>query len=178
MFLKQVSSEMRNSEPSMVFPSRYIEHVAYAIDMVASNPFTSPPAAIASVYLATRFEFYFRVLSGKLKADGTWISPRDQTTAQAELEDDRLQNPRISSVALAYKIMKIDQSRLLARHCANIDDILYSTPTIVVGDARVSDLGERIKFGRDHASHGFWSDISAEAIFYGLMTALVFYNQS
>ena len=71
MFLKQVASEMRASQSSMVFPSCYIEHVAYAIDMVGSNQFTSPLAAIASVYLVTRFEFYFCVMSGKLNADRT-----------------------------------------------------------------------------------------------------------
>lgn len=59
-FLKQVASQMAASSPSAVFPGRYIEHVACAVDMVASNDFTSSPAAIASLYLATRFEFYFR----------------------------------------------------------------------------------------------------------------------
>lgn len=177
-FLKRVASEMRVSQPSMVFPSRYIEHVAYAIDMVASNPFTSPPAAIASVYLVTRFEFYFRILSGELNADGTWVSPKAKATAQAVLRDSRLKRKRVSSVALTYKIMKIDQSRMLAQHCARMDDILYSTPTIAVGDIKVCDIGDRIEFGRHHAGHGYWGDISSEAIFYGLMTAIVFYNQS
>ena len=178
MFLKQVASEMRTSEPSMVFPNRYVEHVAFAIDMVASNPFTSPPAAVASVYLVTRFEYYFRVLSGKLNNDGTWISLKAQTAAQVALRDFRLKKLRVSSVALAYKIMKIDQSRMLAHHCALMDNILYSTPTIVIGDNKICDIGDRIEFGRNHAGHGYWGDISSEAIFYGLMTAIVFYNQS
>ncbi len=73
-YLKQTAAEMATAKPTDVLPDRYIEHVAYALDMAASNTFTSPPAAIAAVYLATRFEFYFRVLSGKLNGDGTWVS--------------------------------------------------------------------------------------------------------
>lgn len=177
-FLKRVASEMAASQPSIIFPNRYIEHVAYAIDMVASNPFTSSPAAIASLYLVTRFEFYFRILSGKLNADGTWTTPKAKASAQAALRNYRLGKQRVSSVAIAYKIMKIDQSRMIAQHCAKLDNTLYSTPTTVVGRTKVCDIGDRIKFGRDAAGHGHWGDISSEAIFYGLMTAIVFYNQA
>ena len=42
----------------------------------------------------------------------------------------------------------------------------------------LTDIGDRIKFGRDAVGHGHWGDISAEALFYGLMTSLVFYNQA
>jgi hypothetical protein len=51
-YLKETAAEMKTSKSSIVFPDRYIEHVAYAVDMVASNWFLSSPAAIASVYLA------------------------------------------------------------------------------------------------------------------------------
>jgi len=74
MFLKEAASQMREAKPTLAFPDRYIEHVAFAVETVSLNGFLSPPAAIASVYLATRFEFYFRVLSGKLNGDGTWVS--------------------------------------------------------------------------------------------------------
>jgi len=169
---------MAKSSPSTVFPNRYIEHVAYAVDMVASNDFTSPPAAIASVYLATRFEFYFRILSGRLNGDGTWTSLSAQKGAHAAISDRRLKSNRISSVALAYKIMKLDQSRQIVQHCTSLDKSLYSNPTTVVGGISVRDIGDRIEFGRHAAGHGHWGDISAEALFYGLMTALVFYNQA
>ena len=59
--------------PNTLFPQRYKEHVAYALGMVAQHSFTSPPAAIGAVYLATRFEFFFRLLSGKLNGDGTLL---------------------------------------------------------------------------------------------------------
>ena len=178
-FLKQVASNMATSRSSVVFPDRYLEHVAYAVDMVASNLFTSPPAAIASVYLATRFEFYFRVLSGKLNSNGTWTTLQAQDAAKAALpsESSRLDKDRVSSVALAYKVMKVDQSLAIAQCCTELDRTLYST-AMVFGEVRVCDIGDRIEFGRHAVSHGHWGDISSESLFYGLMTALVFYNQA
>lgn len=167
---------MAMAKPSNVLPDRYIEHVAYALDMAASNMFTSPPAAIAAVYLATRFEFYFRVLSGKLNGDGTWVSPAAQQAAQSAIDDHRLARNRISSVALAYKIMKLDQSQSVVQHFTALDNALYPTPTTVVGPMTVADLGDRIEFGRHAVGYGHWGDMSAEALFYGLMTSLVFYN--
>lgn len=177
-YLKDTASEMAAVRPSVVFPARYVEHVAYAVDMVASNMFLSPPAAIASVYLATRFEFYFRVLSGKLNADGTWVSPSAKSAARAAISDphDRLNRKHVSSVALAYKVMKLDQSRAIVQHCEALDKMLYP-PAKVIGGT-VADIGERIEFLRNATGHGHWGDISGDALFYGLMTAVVFYNQT
>ncbi len=177
LYLKETASQMRASKPSAVFPDRYIEHVAYAVDMVASNTFLSPPAAVASVYLATRFEFYFRILSGKLNGDGTWKSQSAQQAAQAAIVDGRLNRNRVSSVALAYKVMKLNQSTVV-QYCEALDRILYTTPLTAVGNFTVADLGDRIEFGRHSAGHGYWGDISAEAVFYGLMTAIIFYGQA
>ena len=177
-YLKETAAEMAVSEPSALFPDRYIEHVAYAVDMVASNGFLSPPAAIASVYLATRFEFYFRILSGKLNGDGTWMSPSAKQAVKSEINDNRLEYKRISSVALAYKIMKLDQSRKIVQACTALDNSLCATPTTVVGGKPVADIGARIEFVRNAVGHGYWGDISAEALFYGLLTAVVFYNQA
>jgi hypothetical protein len=177
-YLKETAVEMAGSKPSILFPYRYIEHVAYAVDMVASNMFTSSPAAIASVYLATRFEFYFRILSGKLNADGTWISQSSQRAAQAAISSNRLAQPRVSNVALTYKIMKLDESRKIVQVCSRLDASLYPTAITVLGGERISDIGDRIQFGRNAAGHGHWGDISAEALFYGLMTAVVYYNKA
>ena len=175
-YLKETASEMATAEPSNVMPDRYIEHVACAVDMVASNRFTSPPAAIAAVYLATRFEFYFRVLSAKLNGDGTWVSTVAQQSAQLAIKDDRISRKRISSVALSYKIMKLDQSQPVVQHFTSLDNALNLEPTTDVGPNTVTDLRDRIEFGRHAVAHGHWGDISAEALFYGLMTSLVFYN--
>ena len=43
VFLKKIAIQIKQSKPSKVFPERYKEHVAYAIDMVASCLlYTSP----------------------------------------------------------------------------------------------------------------------------------------
>jgi hypothetical protein len=180
-YLKETASEMASSKPSVVFPQRYIEHVAYAIDMVASNNVLTPPSAIASVYLATRFEFYFRILSGKLNGDGTWLSTLSDSeyqTAKKKFKNIPGRNKQLSDVALTYKLMKLDQSRKIVRVCTDLDNSLYSSPQKVVGSKVITDIGDRIKFMRDATGHGHSGDISSEALFYGLMTALVFYNQN
>lgn len=177
-FLKKVAEDIANSQETSVFPSRYREHVAYAVDMVASHSFTSPPAAIASVYLNTRFEFYFRILSRKLNSDGTWVAPKAQDTAKAILGDNRLGAQRINSVALAYKIMKINKSSAISQLCIELDNKLFPNPITMPDSSEMTDVGDRIEYMRNRVAHGHWGDISAEAIFYGLMTAIIFYNQT
>jgi hypothetical protein len=176
-FLKDVANQIEQSKASKVFPDRYKEHVAYAVEMVASNLFLSPPAAIASLYLATRFEYYFRILSGKLNGDGTWISSTAQSAAQAAINDPRLTRKRVSSLSLAYRIMMTDTSLHIVEQCAKIDNCLYQKPINLANNTIVHNIGDRIEFGRHVAGHGHWGDVSSEAVFYGLMTAIVFYNQ-
>jgi len=176
-FLKNVASQIDKSKPSKVFPARYKEHVAHAVDMVASNLFTSPPAAIASVYLATRFEYYFRILSGKLNADGTWISSMVKSDARAAMNNKVLPD-RVSNVSLAYQIMMTDTSLQIVQQCAKIDKCLYKEPITLARNEIVHNIGDRIAFARHRVGHGHWGDISSEAIFYGLMTGIVFYNQA
>lgn len=181
-FLASVALDVDASKTTPLFPGRYKEHVAYALKMVANSHFTSPPAAIASVYLATRFEFYFRILSGKLSADGCWISPQAQSSAIAAIDDSRL-TPRlrqrcISRVSLAYKVMKLDQSGTAGQVFEQLDRALFPAPQKAVTGKVIADIGDRIEYGRNAAGHGGLGDISAESIFYGLVTAIVFYNQS
>jgi hypothetical protein len=116
---------MRLSASSAVFPDRYKEHVAYAVEMVASTRFLWPRVAIASVYLVTRFESYFRMLSGKLNRDGTWKSTSDQQSATQMINDRRLKKNRVSSVSLSYKLMKLNPTGVASR-CAALDGVLYS----------------------------------------------------
>ena len=177
-FLMGVAHDMETSKPTTLFPGRYKEHVAYALNMVTNHTFTDPPTAIASVCLATRFEFYFRILSSKLNADGTWITPQAQSTAKAALNDVRLNSRRVSSVALAYKVMKIDQSQTVAQVFDQLDRALFPTPRKAGTGNAIADIGDRIEYLRHAAGHGEWGDISAESKFYGLVTAIVFYNQA
>jgi hypothetical protein len=177
-FLARVAEEMATAEHTCLFPDRYKEHVAYAMGMVARHGFLEPPAAIAAVYLATRFEFFFRLLSGKLNGDGTWVNKTaDQPAAVATLGKKGLNGNRVSDVAVTYKLMKLDQSRRPAQVFDGLDKAIFAVPTKAVGGFVVADIGDRIAFGRHSAGHGLWGDISSEAVFYGLVTAIVFYNQ-
>jgi hypothetical protein len=178
-FLAQVADEMAAAKHTALFPDRYKEHVAYAVGMVARHGFLEPPAAIAAVYLATRFEFFFRVLSSKLKGDGTWLNKAvDQPVAVAMLGKKGLQGDRVSDVAVTYKLMKLNQSRPAAGVFDTLDKAIFSAPIKAVGGFHVADIGDRIAFGRHSAGHGLWGDISSEAVFYGLVTAVIFYNQA
>lgn len=173
--LYETAKEMRATAETSAFPSRYIEHVAYALEMVSMSRSFSPPAAIASVYLATRFEFYFRILSGRLGRDGSWVSKSAQQVALALVGDRRdLKMDRVSNVAVAYKVMKLGASRV-APYCAALDRALYKSPIKAGVTFEITDLGDRIAYGRHRVAHGSWCDISAEAAFYGLLTAIVFY---
>ena len=58
-----------------------------------------------------------------------------------------------------------------------LDKAILPAPIMAVGSFEVADIGDRIAFGRHSAGHGLWGDISSEAVFYGLVTAIVFYNQ-
>jgi hypothetical protein len=175
-FLQETAAFMRSAKPSIVFPARHIEHIAYAVGLVGSHGFLSPPAAVASVYLATRLEFFFRVLSGSLSSDGTWLSRAAQQAAAAAISDPRLNRSRVASVSLVYQIMKLSTSRV-AQYCVALDRILYAAPTMAGGKFEVAHLGDRIEYSRNRVAHGSWGDISAEAVFLGLMTAIAFYAQ-
>jgi hypothetical protein len=178
-FLARFAEEMAAAPHTDLFPERYKEHVAYAVGMVARHVFLEPPAAVAAVYLATRFEFFFRLLSGKLSADGTWLNrAADQPAAVAALGRKGLTGARVSDVAVTYKLMKLDQSRPAPRMFDALDKAILPKPITAVGGFRVADIGDRIAFGRHSAGHGRWGDVSSEAVFYGLVTAIVFYNQT
>lgn len=175
--MTKAASELRCATPSEAFPDRHKEHIAYALDMVASSRFLLPAAAVGSVYLATRFEYYFRVLSGRLKADGTWKSGKDQEEMLTLLADKRLNKRRIDSVALAYKIMKTNPALPLAKVCKDLDAVLFPKEVKMPDGKSAPDIGDRIEYLRHRSAHGYWGDISAEADFYSLMTVIVFYNQ-
>ncbi|HVU90284.1 MAG TPA: hypothetical protein VHD36_23335 [Pirellulales bacterium] len=180
LLLAEVADELAAADCSDLFPGRYKEHVAYALSMVAQHRFLEPPAAIAAVYLSTRFEFFFRMLSGVLNPNGTWVDPlHGRDRAQAALGEHSLKNCKkgVSNVSTAYKLMKLNTSQRAAGVFDDLDRTLFATPTIVGSRGTILDIGERIAWCRHEASHGQVGDISSEAIFYGLVTAIIFYNQ-
>ena len=169
-FIREAASLIHAAEHTDLFPQRYKEHVVLALEMVGTYEWLTPPSAIASVYLARRFEFYFRILSGVLKRDGTWISTTAEATAKHAMPSIQKKAKRISSVSTAYKLMKLEPTSL-ANYCRNLDAILYPASN----KSKIKDIGDRIAWTRHRAGHGEWGDISSEAVFYGLMTALVFF---
>jgi hypothetical protein len=177
-FLLEIAPEIASAQPSEAFPDRHKEHIAYAVEMAASKFSFSPPAAIASLYLATQLEFFFRILSGKLNGDGTWKSCDARRMAQAALEGRSLPRDRVSNVALAYRVMKTNRSLRITQACQGIDDALFPKPMVAAGNVELRDIGDRIAYCRHRAAHGHWGDISSEAVFYGLMTAIVFCAQT
>jgi hypothetical protein len=101
----------------------------------------------------------------------------DQPAAVAALGSKGLKGNRVSEVALTYRLMKLDQSRSAAQVFDALDKAILPAPIMAVGGVTVADIGDRIAFGRHSAGHGQRGDISSEAVFYGLVTAIVFYNQ-
>jgi hypothetical protein len=138
----------------------------------------APPAAVASVYLAMRFEYFFRLLSGKLNGDDTWLNRAvGQPAAIAKLGEKGLKQIRVSEVAVPYKLMKLDQSRTGVRVFDALDKAIFPVPMKAAGGRESADIGDRIAFARHRTAHGQWGDMSSEGAFYGLVTAIVFYNQ-
>jgi hypothetical protein len=81
---------------------------------------------------STRFEFYFRLLSGETqwrRNMGFAISVAEAVLTR--FADPRLKKPRVSSVSLAYALMRLGTSNVVS-HCASLDRILCaSRPTLV-----------------------------------------------
>ena len=72
--------------------------------------------------------------------------------------------------------MKLNPTGVASR-CAALDGVLYLKPTLAADGTIISYVGDRIEYGRHAVGHGSRGDISAEAVFYGLMTAIVFYER-
>ena len=74
--------------------------------------------------------------------------------------------------------MKINKSSTISQRCTKLDNRLYPRPIIMPDKSEITDVGDRIEYIRNRVAHGHWGDISSEAIFYGLMTAIIFHNQT
>ncbi len=94
-----------------IFLGRQKGPVALAMKEAVTLEFEHPRKAIASLYLATQFEFYFRLLSGLLNPDGSWKSPADQQKAKLLLpQESRLSQRSISNVEVVYKLMVLNNA--------------------------------------------------------------------
>jgi hypothetical protein len=67
-----VADMMAHGSDTDLFVGRQKEPVSVAMKNCISLGIMDPLNAISALYLATQFEFYFRILSGSLNIDGTW----------------------------------------------------------------------------------------------------------
>lgn len=161
------------------FGLRFKEHIAYAVGMVAQSRPTDSPSAIASVFLVTRLEILFRILSGVLNSDGTWIDSTTQAMVTSRLKDNRIKSKRINNVVLAYKILMLNKSSSIVVALHEID--INIPPSTVTGSdgslETLSDIGERIGYMRQPVAHGFFNDASSEGWFYALVIAVIYFSR-
>lgn len=179
-FVADLAREMEAADGSELFGGRHKEHVAYAIAVIAQTLTLQPPRALASVFLATRFELYFRLLSGRLAPDGTWLDQTAKSSALAALGQKRL--PRqLANVAATYRVMLLNTESPVVQVFRELEDHLapfYPPDDLRDAPLFYEDLGSRIKCLRDPAAHGFYSDLGAEGLFYALLTGVIFYGSS
>jgi hypothetical protein len=175
---------MDTSPPREPFREGYVEFVAHSIKMtIDSESFLDPAPAVASVYLATRFENYFRHLSGKLGCKGEWLSPQHQAEAVRDLSvhTKSVNRPQISNVSIAYKVMMLRKDLPIVAHLKRLDENLaekglkqsFSIDPHVSAPP-MKDQGDRIGFGRNEIAHGEWGDMTGESLYYCLLTCLLF----
>jgi hypothetical protein len=155
-----------------IFHIRQKEAVALAMKEATTPGFDDPRRALASLYLATQFEFYFRILSGLLNPDGSWKSPADHQKAKSLLPKEKRLNYRsISNLELAYKLMVLNNADPRATLLDELDKAIRSRFQSQLYD----NLGGRIKYVRDGGAHGQWGDVSAEGVFYATLTAVLYF---
>lgn len=179
-FLNELSNDMEryNCGISGFDNFRHKPHVAYAVRAIANFPvFDYSKSVLASVFLATRFETYFRVLSSRLNDDGTWLDANAQKTAFDLIKDKRVKNKQINDVALTYKILMLDRGNKIVTFLEHLEAKLSSYYFDKQGNPfSCSDIGSRIKVLRDPGSHGFYADLSSEGCFYALLLGVLFYG--
>jgi hypothetical protein len=155
-----------------IFHIRQKEAVALAMKEATTPGFDDPRRAIASLFLATQFEFYFRILSGLLNPDGSCKSATDHEKAKSLLpEERRLNYNSISNLELAYKLMVLNNADPRAAVLDELDKASRSRFQSQLYD----NLGGRIKYVRDGGAHGQWGDVSAEGVFYATLTAILYF---
>jgi hypothetical protein len=188
-FLTKASEDIKIGRASALFPDPYRLHIAHAVRIIAESKPTDPGAAVGAVYLSSRMEVFFRILSGRLTSAGRWISESAATRTRTglagtkwgkELERakrTKWQDERIKNLALTYKIMKLDAIRPAIGVFRELDEGLYSKAVLAHAGDTISDIGDRVEFARHRMSYGEFGDVALEAHFYALLTAIVFYNQ-
>jgi hypothetical protein len=157
-----VADMMAHGSDTDLFVGRQKEPVSVAMKNCISLGVMDPLNAISALYLATQFEFYFRILSGSLNIDGTWKNSEAKERAIELLPSKKkqLNRERINSVELAFSlaILRQDDAR-----CSVVRELSYELNSRVTSNL-YKDLGGRIGFCRHRSAHGEWGDVSAEGV--------------
>jgi hypothetical protein len=155
---------------------RRLDIIAYALDIASQMSFVTPPGALASVYLLHQLEFFFRVLSGVLHPNGTFIDPSRRAAVIAALPGEQI-GGRINGIALTYKIMQLNLGGV---HAVDVyRDLDNSIPPVAMPDGTMQNtVGDRVTYFRHTVSHGEFGDPSSEGLYYALLTAIAIYGST
>jgi hypothetical protein len=168
------AADLMTSTPDKdIFLGRQKPPVALAMKEAITPELDRPQRAIAAfLFLATQFEFYFRILSGMLNFDGSWKSPGDRAKAESFLpDDDRVRRRGTSSVEVAYKLTVLNNADPRAALLEGLDRAIRSRFQSILYD----DFGGRIAYVRNRGVHGEWGDVSVEGVFYATLTAILYF---
>jgi hypothetical protein len=149
-------------------PSRCNENpVALALSMIADAPFPATESAVAEIaatYLAVSFESRLRTISGVLTSNGDWEPGAKERIMKLFPGNKRFDKDRISSVAAAYDLAILNDNDPRAAHLRDLDERIAAE----LQSEPHRNLGQRLKYLRDHTAHGNTWVTGAEAYFYGL----------
>jgi len=167
------AADLMTSTPDKdIFLGRQKPPVALAMKEAVTPELDRPQRAIAALFLATQFEFYFRILSGMLNFDGSCKTTADRAKAEFFLpDDDRVRRRGTSSVEVAYNLTVLNNADPRAALLEGLDRALRSRLQSTLYD----DFGGRIAYVRNRGVHGEWGDVSAEGVFYATLTAILYF---
>jgi hypothetical protein len=180
LHLQNFASELEASPCTELFGFRSKEAVAFAVRLIATTSGLAPEAAVGSVYLCTRMEIYFRMLSGFLNPDGTWLSSELQNQADARLPGKKLRKQkRINQVKLTYDLFLLNEENITVKQFLELERAIAKVPVLREhGDiTELQGIGDRIDHLRHPAAHGYYGDLSSEGIFNALLYAIIFFSQ-
>jgi hypothetical protein len=167
------AADLMTSNPDKdIFLGRQKAPVALAMKEAVMPELDRPQRAIAALYLATQFEFYFRILSGLLNFDGSWKTPADRASAESFLPgDDGVRRHGTSSVEVAYKLSVLNNADPRAALLNGLDIAIRSRFQSTLYD----NFGGRIAYVCNRGAHGEWGDVSAEGVFHATLTAILYF---